>query len=147
MHGAVFVASALVVLAACSSTHRGFGRGRSIALHVSENVELRSARPVIDAAHKSVTVAWFAAKTPEDKPPVDEFTLVVFDDANGDHRPDPGEIRATRANPSPSAYILFGPVNVKASGSIDDLRAQLRVHTAREEREVNWELARRDDLY
>lgn len=135
------------MLAGCSSTHRGFGSGRSIALHVSEVVELRCARPVVDAAHKTVSIAWVAAKTPDERPQIEEFALIVFDDRDGDHQPDTDEILVSRNNPSPSPYILFGPLMVTSAGPIEDLRGLLRLRTARRGREVNWELMRRTDLY
>ena len=137
----------LLVFVGCSSAHRGFGSGRSVALYVSEVVELRCARPVVDGPGKTVSIAWVAAKTPEAQPPIEELALTVFDDRDGDHQPGASEILDSRSNPVTSAYILFGPFKVTSTSSVADLRAILRVKTARKQREVNWELMRRKDLY
>lgn len=134
------------MLSACASTHPSFGKGKSVALHVSETVELRCARPIIDAARKTVSIAWVAARAPEDRPRIEHMELTVFDDRNGDRRPDPGEILESRTSAAPSHYIVFGPLTATGRDSIESLRGLLRVRTSHRAREVNWQLMRREDI-
>jgi hypothetical protein len=133
------------VLCGCS-THRGFGKGKSIALHVSKIVEIRSARPVVDAEHKTVTIAWVAAKTPADRPQIEQFELTVFDDQDGDQKPDANEILVSRTNPAPSRYILFGPFTVTSRESMEQLRGLVQLKTSHRGREVKWKLTQREDV-
>ncbi len=136
----------LAAVSGCASTHRGFGKGKSVGLHVSKIVEIRCARPVVDAERKSISIAWVAAKAPDERPRIEHFELTVFDDRDGDQEPDASEILVVRTNPSPSHYIVFGPFQATSASSIESLRGLVQLKTAYRGRQVNWQLMRREDI-
>jgi hypothetical protein len=143
---AIVVSTLAATFSGCKSTHRGFGKGKSVGLHVSKIVEIRCARPVVDAEHKTVAIAWVAAKAPDERPQIEQFELTVFDDRDGDQEPDAGEILVARTNPAPSHYIVFGPFEATSTSSIESLRGLVQLKTAYRGREVNWQLMRREDF-
>ncbi len=93
-----------------------------------------------------MSLAWVAAKTPDERPQIEQFELTVFDDRDGDHEADTSEILVSRTNPASSRYIVFGPLMVTSSESIENLRGLVRLKTSHRGREVNWELTRREDI-
>lgn len=134
------------VLGACSSTHRNWGRSGSISLYISENVEVRCAKPVVDAQRKSIRIAWVGARTPEDRPKIDSLSLVLFADRNGNRQPDAGEIQGSAESVEPTRSVMFGALREVSGDALEHLFGRVRVKCGREDREVLWPLARKKSV-
>lgn len=133
-------------LAACSSTHRNWGRRGSISLYISENVEVRCAKPVIDIERKTIRIAWVGARTPEERPRIESLSLVFFDDRDGDRQPDPDEVLDDAESVEPTRSVIFGALREARGDELERLFGRVRVKCGSEDREVLWPLARKKDV-
>lgn len=133
----------VATLLACSSTHRNWGRRGSISLYISENVEVRCAKPLIDAERKTIRIAWVGARTPDERPKIDSLSLVLFDDRDGDRQPDPEEILDDAESVEPARSVIFGALREAHGDALEHLFGRVRVKCGSEDREVTWPLTRK----
>jgi hypothetical protein len=130
----------LVFLVACSGDRAGWApRGSYYRLHESPSIQVRRGSQYVDPATGDLVVHWVGARAPEGQPEILGCGLVVFDDRDGDRRPDPGEALCGRESLAHSRKVLFDDVRVRPpSGS--RLRVRLDVRTEAETSGVVWDL-------
>jgi hypothetical protein len=91
----------------------------------------------VDRATGELVVNWIGARAVDGE--LLACSLVVFDDKDGDRRPDAGEILSARESLQRSKKILFDDVRVRPTAG-SKLRARLELRTGEETSVVVWDL-------
>lgn len=114
------LACVALVFASCAASREGWGRGKFLVIVESKSLQVRRSTIRIDETTNDVVMNWIGARTPTGQPPLSEFSVILFEDVNGDHVPQSNEISSHRASSEPSEKIILSDVRVpaaKASGA------------------------------
>ena len=128
-------------LAACSADRAGWARrGGFWKLLETPSLQVRRGPQGLDPRTGEIVLPWCGARAPDGEPAILACELAVFDDRNGDGRPDPGEVLRTRESAFPTTKVLFDDVRARPTPG-SRLRVRLKVRTDEEETVVGWALA------
>lgn len=105
----------VVVAASCAVSREGWGKGRFLVVVESVALQVRRSTIRVDEPTGDLVMNWIGARTPTGQPPLAEFTVTLFDDANGDHVPQSIEVGLHRASSERSEKVLFSDVRVPAA--------------------------------
>jgi len=131
---------ALTFLAGCASS-RGWGRGRYVSLVDDSVMQVRRSRQVRDPKTGDVVASWVGARAIQDGARIVECELTLYVDADGNGKPEAGEIVAQRSSREPSTKILFDDVRVRDADAARGVQARFDARTERRGRTVTWRFA------
>lgn len=120
----------LALLAACATSRAGWGKGRYVVVVESAALQVRRSTIRIDEATGERVLNWIGARAPSGQGPLAELSVLLFADANGDHVPQPNEVRANRSSSERAEKILFSDLRVGGDEAALDWQLLVTARTA-----------------
>lgn len=130
--------AALGALGACRATSNGWAEGDYHVLHESDELQLRASRARIEPDGEHVFLHWVGARSKPGEPWIEEFLVVVFDDANGDGFPQQTEVLESKTTTERTTKVLVSGIVVPLTDRPEALKGWARARTSRRTESGLW---------